>query len=98
MSVHLGGPSQALGWECWAEGQTWRLDGHRGSTGDTGLKKRDGAWALGCRCGQLDGRWGFTFRNKNSTGQALIESLHVFLFSAEFNKLYHWKPSLINLT
>lgn len=39
MSVCLGGPSKALGWECRAEGQTWSLDGHLGSTGDAGLEK-----------------------------------------------------------
>ena len=56
MSVHLGGPSKALGWEWWTEGQTWSLDSHLGSTGDARLEKCDGAWALDCRWGQLDGR------------------------------------------
>lgn len=74
MSVSLGRPSKALRWECWAERQTWSLDGYLGSTGDAGLEKCDGAWALDCRCGQLDGRWGFTFRNRKSIGQALIGS------------------------
>ena len=92
MSVRLGGPSKALGWECWTEGQTWSLDSHLGSTGDAGLEKCDGAWTLDCRCGQLDGRWRFTFRNKNSLRQAWIESLF-FLFS-ELNVLYNLKPPL----
>lgn len=93
MSVCLGGPRKALGWECWTEGQAWSLDAHLGSTGDAGLEKWDGAWALDRRCGQLDGRWGVTFRNKNSIGLALIELLHVFLYP-EFNKLYNQKSSL----
>lgn len=66
MNVSLGRPSKALRWEWWAGRQTWRRDGHRASAGDAGLEKCDGAWALDCRCGQLDSRWGFTFRNKNS--------------------------------
>lgn len=97
MSVRLRGPRKVLGWECWTEGQTWSLDSHRGRTGDAGLEKWDGVWALDCRGGQLDGRWGFTFRNKNSIGQALSKSLHVFPFSVEFNKQYNQKFSLTTL-
>lgn len=85
MSVRLRGPSKALRWECWAEGQTWSLEGHLGSARDAGLEKCDGAWVLDCRCGQLGCRWGFTFRNKNIIGQALIKSLHGFFFSVELN-------------
>lgn len=66
VNVSLGRPGKALRWERRAGRQAWRRDGHRASAGDAGLEECDGAWALDCRCGQLDGGRGFTFRNKRA--------------------------------